>query len=184
MAAAQAACPDYRAPQGVWFVTWAAHTLMRGAVADRDTRTARQMADALRRIGLQLGSTRADALGNLGHAWADLLDGDLDNARKQQQEALASLVREGFALHVLDAVELGAAIGAAAGQDHIAAQVLAAVTTERKRAGLVRVPPEHSYWDGITAYLRERLGPREYAAARHAGESMPFSEATSRASGR
>jgi predicted ATPase/DNA-binding SARP family transcriptional activator len=183
-AAALRACPDHRAPQGVWFVTWAAHTLMRSSVADRDTRTARQMADALRGIGLQLGSTRADALGNLGHAWADLLEGDLDNARKQQQAALASLVREGFALHAIDAVELGAAIGAAAGQDHIATRLLAAVTAERKRAGLVRVPPEHRYWDGITACLRERLGPREYAAAQHAGESMPFSEATVLASGR
>ena len=182
-AAARRACPDYRAPQAVWFVTWAAQTLMRSALAEADTGTARQMADALRAIGVQLGNARAGALGDLGHARADLLDGDLDSARKLQQAALASLVREGFALHAMDAVELGAAISAAAGQDYLATRLLAAVTAERKRAGLVRVPPECMYWDDITARLRERLGPGEYAAARRSGESLPFTEAIALAEG-
>jgi predicted ATPase/DNA-binding SARP family transcriptional activator len=176
--AARRACPDPREPNAVWFTTSVAHTRLRCALAEGDTETARAMAGLLRDLRAQLGNARAGALGDLGHARADLLDGDLDGARERQQASLAAFLREGCVLHVMDAVELGAAVAAEAGADHLAARLLAAVAAERERAGVVRVPPERGYWAGGGARLRDRLGPGAYADACRSGASLPFSVAT------
>jgi predicted ATPase/class 3 adenylate cyclase/DNA-binding CsgD family transcriptional regulator len=148
--AAAVIAPDVLLPlqqrwQATFILAWA-------AVADNDMLAARNHAQELREHALG----NIDALAGVKMLEARvLLDQDDALAQRLAHQALATFSERGRDAETIFAIELLGAIAYKQGSVDYAARLLSAAEKARSQRGLVRFPPDPSFWDPITSQLSE-----------------------------
>ncbi|MBV9002299.1 MAG: adenylate/guanylate cyclase domain-containing protein [Solirubrobacterales bacterium] len=157
------------APDVEWMLTgnqrWEArHVLARAALAESDAPYAHKMAIEMIEKGQSLGKHRAEALGKLVLARLALADGEPARAQGLTREALESAWERGWTAIVIDALESLGAIAASEGTADHAAVLLACSASARAERGLVRVPADPTFWDGLVARVRVEADPDSWSS--------------------
>jgi DNA-binding CsgD family transcriptional regulator len=129
------------------------HILALAALAENDIVGARHHARELRIHAL--GNVDALAGVQMIEARVALLDHDDTLARELAHEALVTFSDRCRDAETIAALELLGAIASTQGSVDFAARLLSAAENARSQRGLVRFPPDPSFWDPITAQLSD-----------------------------
>jgi predicted ATPase/DNA-binding SARP family transcriptional activator len=159
-----------------WLAWRAQEVMMRAAIAARDPAAIRLHSQALTQAAQRLDNRRALAIAQTGLARAITLDGDLDQAESLAHDALEALAERQWQLDALCALDALSVIAASTDRPELATTLFAATEQQRRRLGIVRVPPEPDYWDAHKATLRQALGSERFHTVAMEGADMSLDE--------
>ncbi len=164
---------------GAGYLAWhAQEVLMCAALAAGEPDVARAHSEALTAHAQRLGNRRALAIAQRGLARVLLMEHDDPGAERLAHSALAEFVEHGWRLEAVATLDLLAAIAARTGRAEQAARLFAAAHVQRAALGVVRVPPEPSFWETHRQAAEAALGPEAYDDARIEGEQLSLVGAT------
>ncbi|WP_231988571.1 LuxR C-terminal-related transcriptional regulator [Mycobacterium sp. 1274761.0] len=143
------------------------------ALSSGDVDTARQWADEA--VGMSYGCFLSVAL--MARAQVRLVQGELDGAEQDAQDALSAAVEAGTQLRMQSTLECLATLAALAGSHREAARLFGAGEAMRQRTGEVRFPNFDADYVAAVNDLRAAMAPDDFDAAWTEGAALSTDEA-------
>jgi predicted ATPase/DNA-binding CsgD family transcriptional regulator len=168
----------YEQESEVCYLAWhAQEILVAVALARGDSAQAKIHVDKLLAAAEPLRNRRARAVGHLGLARAQLLEGDDERAESVTHDALKVFMEGGWRPEVIDALDLVGEVALFTGQQERAVRLMAAAQRERARLGLVAFPAVRERAERNLASAGAALGAEVLNRARQDGARLSLQDA-------